>query len=187
MRLGSMGRAVPGFRMVILDENFEEVAPGGSGQIAIDIANSPLYHFQGYQGGAESPLHGDYFLTGDTAELGSDGIFTFMGRADDVILSAGYRIGPFDVESCLIEHPAVVESAVIGKPDEERGEIVKAFVVLRAGYNGSPEQADELRQLVRRRLSSHSYPREIEFVDALPKTPSGKVQRFILRSKEVGR
>ncbi|MBI06253.1 MAG: AMP-binding protein [Rhodospirillaceae bacterium] len=187
MRLGSMGRAVPGFRMVILDENFEEVAPGGSGQIAIDIANSPLYHFQGYQGGAESPLHGDYFLTGDTAELGLDGIFTFMGRADDVILSAGYRIGPFDVESCLIEHPAVVESAVIGKPDEERGEIVKAFVVLRAGYNGSPQQADELRQLVRRRLSSHSYPREIEFVDALPKTPSGKVQRFILRSKEVGR
>ncbi len=184
MRPGSMGKAVPGFRIVILDGNFEEVAPGGSGQIAIDTANSPLYHFQGYLGGAESPLHGDYFLTGDTAELGEDSIFTFMGRADDVILSAGYRIGPFDVESCLIEHPAVAESAVIGKPDAERGEIVKAFVVLRAGHNGSPELADELRQLARTRLSTHSFPREIEFTDALPKTPSGKVQRFVLRQRE---
>jgi acetyl-CoA synthetase len=184
-RPGSMGMAMPGFRVVILDENFEEVAPGGSGQIAIDIGASPLYHFQGYRGGAEAPIHGGYYLSGDTAELGEDGIFTFMGRADDVILSAGYRIGPFDVESCLIEHPAVAESAVIGKPDSERGEIVKAFVVLRAGHNGSPELADELRNLARTRLSTHSFPREIEFTDSLPKTPSGKVQRFVLRQRET--
>ena len=124
MRPGSMGLSVPGFRMVVLDENFNEVAPGGSGQIAVDTANSPLFTFQGYRDHDESPMYGDYYLTGDTAELGADGIFTFLGRGDDVILSAGYRIGPFDVESCLIELPAVAESAVIGKPDEERGEIV---------------------------------------------------------------
>ena len=102
---------------------------------------------------------------------------------DDIILSAGYRIGPFDVESCLIEHPAVVESAVIGKPDSERGEIVVAYVVPGPGHNGSPELAEELSQFTKSRLSAHAYPRQVIFVDQLPKTPSGKIQRFILRER----
>lgn len=110
---------------------------------------------------------------------------SFIGRADDVITSSGYRIGPFDVESALIEHPAVSEAAVIGVPDPERTEIVKAFVVLSKGFEGTPALADELSQHVKRRLSAHAYPRAIDFVDALPKTPSGKIQRFVLRKMEA--
>ncbi len=106
---------------------------------------------------------------------------------DQRITSAGYRIGPFEVESCLIEHPAVAESAVIGKPDPERTELVKAYVVLRPGNAPNSELTTELEQFVKQRLSAHAYPREIEFVDALPKTPSGKIQRFLLRQQEVER
>ena len=106
-----------------------------------------------------------------------------MARSDDVITSVGYRIGPFDVESVLIEHPAVAEVAVVGKPDPERTEIVKAFVVLRKGQEASDTLAEELQKLVRTRLSLHAYPREIEFIGELPKTPSGKVQRFVLRQR----
>ncbi len=109
------------------------------------------------------------------------------GGGDDIITSAGYRIGPFDVESCLIEHPAVAETAVIGKPDPERTEIVKAFVVLKQGYTASPELAEELQQLVKHRLAAHAYPREVQFVYELPKTPSGKIQRFLLRQQESGK
>ncbi|MDP7342605.1 MAG: AMP-binding protein [Alphaproteobacteria bacterium] len=183
LRPGSMGVALPGFRMAILNDDFEEVGPGESGILAVDTARSPLYTFQGYRDHVEPHLHGPYYLTGDTAELGPGGSLTFLGRADDIILSAGYRIGPFDVESCLIEHPAVAESAVIGKPDAERGEIVVAFVVLRSGHTGSPELTGELQQHTRSRLSAHAYPREVTFVEALPKTPSGKIQRFLLRQQ----
>ena len=183
---GSMGLPLPGFRVVLLDENFSEVGPGQTGQVAIDRDHSPLYWFAGYwHQESTSSYAGPYYLTGDTAELGSDGTFTFVGRADDVITSAGYRIGPFEVESCLIEHPAVAESAVIGKPDPERTELVKAFVVLRPGYTPTPQLTTELEQFVKQRLSAHAYPREIKFVDALPKTPSGKIQRFLLRQQEV--
>ena len=110
-----------------------------------------------------------------------DGHFYFVARNDDIITSAGYRIGPFDVESALVEHPAVVEAAVVGKPDAERTEIVKAFVILQAGYAPDTALADELAAHVKRRLSAHAYPREIEFVTALPKTATGKIQRFKLR------
>jgi len=185
---GSMGRPLPGFRVVLLDEHFHEESPGQTGQVAIDRALSPLYWFPGYwQQETTSCYHGPYYLTGDTAELSEDGTFTFVGRADDVITSAGYRIGPFEVESCLIEHPAVAESAVIGKPDSERTELVKAYVVLRPGNAPTPELTTELEQFVKQRLSAHAYPREIEFVDALPKTPSGKIQRFLLRQQAVER
>jgi acetyl-CoA synthetase len=126
---------------------------------------------------------GEYYLTGDSVERDDDGSFSFVGRSDDVISSAGYRIGPFDVESSLIEHEAVLESAVVGRPDAERGAIVKAFVVLRDGHRGSDELGEALRLLVKRRLGAHAYPREIVFVDALPKTPSGKIQRFLLREQ----
>ena len=183
---GSMGLPLPGYRVVLLDEQFHELDPGQSGQLAIDRTRSPLYWFPGYwQQETTSCYHGPYYLTGDTAELSSDGTFTFVGRADDVITSAGYRIGPFEVESCLIEHPAVAESAVVGKPDPERTELVKAFVVLRPGYEPTPELSTELEQFVKQRLSAHAYPREIAFVDSLPKTPSGKIQRFLLRQQEA--
>ncbi len=183
---GSMGLPLPGFRVVLLDDRFHELRAGRAGQIAIDCAQSPLYWFSGYwQQETASCFHGPYYLTGDTAELAEDGSFTFVGRADDLITSAGYRIGPFDVESCLIEHPAVAESAVVGKPDPERTERVKAFVVLRPSHSPSPELVAELQQFVKQRLAAHAYPREIEFVDDLPKTPSGKIQRFVLRQREV--
>jgi len=185
---GSMGLPLPGFRVALLDEQFQELGPNAVGQIAIDRARSPLYWFTGYwQQETTSCYHGPYYLTGDTAELSADGSLTFVGRADDLITSSGYRIGPFDVESCLIEHPAVAESAVIGKPDPERTERVKAFVVLRAGCDASEELVAELQQFVKQRLAAHAYPREIEFVDELPKTPSGKIQRFLLRQREIER
>jgi acetyl-CoA synthetase len=185
---GSMGRPLPGFQVALLDEHFHEIGPDHTGQIAINRDRSPLYWFPGYwQQATTSCYHGPYYLTGDTAELSEDGTLTFVGRADDVITSAGYRIGPFEVESCLIEHPAVAESAVIGKPDPERTEVVKAYVVLRPGNAPSSELTTELEQFVKQRLSAHVYPREIEFVDALPKTPSGKIQRFLLRQQEVER
>jgi len=183
---GSMGLPLPGFRAVLVDERYRELGAGEVGQIAIDRTRSPLYWFPGYwQQETTACYHGPYYLTGDTAELAEDGSFTFVGRADDLITSAGYRIGPFDVESCLIEHPAVSESAVVGKPDPERTELVKAFVVLGSDHAPSPELVVELQQFVKQRLAAHAYPRAIEFVDELPKTPSGKIQRFVLRQREV--
>ena len=110
---------------------------------------------------------------------------SFVGRADDIIISSAYRIGPYEVESALIEHPAVMEAAVVGKPDPERTELVKAFVVLNSDYQPAPELAEELQQFVKTRLAAHAYPREIEFIEHLPKTPSGKLQRFILRQQEI--
>jgi acetyl-CoA synthetase len=170
----------------MLDDQFHEIGPGQSGQLAIDRTQSPLYWFSGYwQQETTSYYHGPYYLTGDKVEMNDDGTFTFIGRSDDIIKSAGYRIGPFEVESCLIEHPAVAESAVIGKPDPKRNEVVKAFVVLHAGYEPLPELASELQKFVKQRLAAHAYPREVEFVTALPKTPSGKIQRFILRQQEM--
>jgi len=128
-----------------------------------------------------------YYRTGDNVELEPDGSVSFIGRADDVITSSGYRIGPFDVESALIEHPAVLEAAVIGVPDPERTEIVKAFITLKPGFPPTDALREELQQHVRARLSSHAYPRAIDFVDELPKTPSGKLQRFLLRRAEAAR
>ena len=120
-------------------------------------------------------------FTGDTMLQDEDGHFFFVGRNDDIITSSGYRIGPFDVESVVIEHPAVAEVAVIGKPDPVRTEVVKAVIVLKQGVAGTEALKAEIQNMVRQRLSTHSYPREIDFVVALPKTPSGKIQRFILR------
>jgi acyl-coenzyme A synthetase/AMP-(fatty) acid ligase len=159
-----------------------EVGPGTPGRLAIDTRSSPLYWFLGYEGKG-SPLEGPYYITGDMAEIDEDGCITFSGRDDDIILSAGYRIGPFDVESCLIEHPAVTESGVVGKLDAERGEVVVAFVVLHPDHPASSDLARELQTHTRERLSAHAYPREVIFVDALPKTPSGKIQRFVLRKQ----
>lgn len=183
VQAGAAGYALPGYRAVILDDKDNELPPGIPGMLAMDLAQSPLYFFPGYWQQDEQPFRGRYYLTGDTAELNPDGSISFIGRDDDVITSSGYRIGPFDVESSLIEHPAVAETAVVGKPDPKRTQIVKAFVVLRDGHEASDTLADELAGFVKQRLAAHAYPREIEFMKELPKTPSGKIQRFLLRQR----
>lgn len=185
VRPGSAGFPMPGYRMVVLDEAGRELGPNQPGILAVDIANSPLRWFDGYHQAETPAIAGGYYRTGDTVEYEPDGSVSFIGRADDVIASAGYRIGPFDVESALIEHPAVNEAAVVGVPDPQRTEIVKAFVVLASAYQGSEALAEELAQHVKKRLSAHAYPREVDFVTELPKTPSGKIQRFLLRKAEV--
>ncbi|RON63114.1 AMP-binding protein [Pseudomonas fluorescens] len=187
VHVGTAGFASPGHRLVVLDENLEELPAGKPGILAIDRTQSPLFWFAGYLDTTTQTFADNYYLSGDTVELNPDGSISFVGRSDDVITTSGYRVGPFDVESALIEHPAVIESAVVGKPDPERTELVKAFVVLSAEYHASPELAEILCQHVRRRLAAHSYPREIEFVSELPKTPSGKLQRFILRNQEIAK
>jgi acetyl-CoA synthetase len=126
---------------------------------------------------------GEWICTGDLARRDADGYLWFEGRSNDIIKSAGYRIGPFEVESAILKHGAVAEAAVVGKPDVSRGEIVKAYVVLKSGRAASPALADELRELVKRDLGRHQYPREIEFIAELPKTQTGKIQRFVLRER----
>ncbi|QHG66071.1 acyl-CoA synthetase [Pseudomonas putida] len=187
VHLGSAGFAIPGHRIVVLDEQCNELAAGQPGILAVDREQSPLCWFGGYHGLPTKAFVGKYYLSGDTVELNPDGSISFVGRSDDVITTSGYRVGPFDVESALIEHPAVIEAAVIGKPDPERTELIKAFVVLASDYQGSAELEETLRQHVRQRLYAHAYPREIDFVSELPKTPSGKLQRFILRNQEVAK
>jgi acetyl-CoA synthetase len=187
VHLGSAGFAIPGHRIVVLDEQGQELPAGQPGILAVDREQSPLCWFGGYHGLPTKAFSGKYYLSGDTVELNQDGSISFVGRSDDVITTSGYRVGPFDVESALIEHPAVIEAAVIGKPDPERTELIKAFVVLAKGHVGSAELEETLRQHVRQRLYAHAYPREIEFVSELPKTPSGKLQRFILRNQEVAK
>jgi acetyl-CoA synthetase len=185
VRPGSMGHPLPGFRVVVVDDAYREVGPGVVGQIAIDTEHSPLFPFKGYFQDpvrtAERYAGGHYYLTGDLASYDAEGYFSFSARSDDIIKSAGYRIGPFEVESALVAHPAVAEAAVVGKPDAQRGHIVKAFVVLRPGYAAGDDLATELGQFVKTRLAAHAYPREVAFVESLPKTPSGKVQRYLLR------
>ncbi|QXH45220.1 AMP-binding protein [Pseudomonas xanthosomatis] len=187
VRPGSAGFAIPGHRIVVVDEQGFELPAGQPGILAVDREQSPLCWFGGYHGLPTKAFVGKYYLSGDTVELNPDGSISFVGRSDDVITTSGYRVGPFDVESALIEHPAVIEAAVIGKPDPQRTELIKAFVVLAKGYAGSPELEETLRQHVRQRLYAHAYPREIEFVSELPKTPSGKLQRFILRNQEIAK
>jgi acetyl-CoA synthetase len=184
----SMGIASPGFRVVVLGEEGEELGPGGEGEIAIDVVASPLYWYRGYyrdpERTAERFRHGDrYYLTADAASVGEDGLLHFASRADDVITSSGYRIGPFEVESALIAHASVAEVAVIGTPDELRGEAVTAFVVPAPSAEGTPELAEELQLFVKSRLAKHLYPRHVVFVEELPRTPSGKVRRTELRER----
>ncbi len=183
VRPGSAGLPMPGFRLAVVTDEGVPVAQGEQGILAVHLKDSPLFFFDGYLNREGQDWVGDWYLTGDTVEQNDDGTISFVGRSDDVITSSGYRIGPFDVESCLLEHDAVAESAVVGKPDPERGEIVKAFVILHPGKAGSEDLAEELRQHVRNRLGKHAFPREIAFPESLPKTPSGKIQRFILRKE----
>ncbi len=180
---GAAGLPLPGLSMAILDDDLNVQPPNTPGVLAVHIPTSPLYTFGGYWKAETPNVRGDWYITGDTMQQDADGHFSFVGRNDDIITSAGYRIGPFDVESVVMEHPAVAEVAVIGKPDPQRTEIVKAVIVLKAGVEASEALKEEIQQMVRKRLSTHAYPREIDFVAALPKTPSGKIQRFVLRGE----
>jgi acetyl-CoA synthetase len=181
IKSGAAGLPMPGFKLAILDENLVEQPPNEPGVLAVSISQSPLYTFTGYWRAETPSVRGNWYITGDTMMKDEDGYFFFVGRNDDIITSSGYRIGPFDVESVVMEHSAVAEVAVIGKPDPVRTEIVKAVIVLKSGVEGTEALKVEIQQMVRQRLSTHSYPREIDFVASLPKTPSGKIQRFILR------
>ena len=186
---GSMGTTLPGWTVEILCEDSLAIAATGElGRVAIDIPKCAAMPFMGYHNAPETTAarltaDGRWYLTGDTASRDEDGYFWFLSRDDDVIIMAGYRIGPFEVESVLIEHSAVAEAAVVGVPDELRGEVVEAFVALRPGIQASDELADELKEHVKTGFAAHAYPRAVHFVDALPRTPSGKVQRFVLRNR----
>src|SRR5699024_5762591 len=175
--------ASPGHRVVVLDDEQNELAPGIPGELAVDLDASPLCWFQGYKGMDTDAFKGKYYLTGDTVELNEDGSISFVGRADDVIVTSGYRVGPFEVESALVEHEAVMEAAVVGKPDAKRGEIIKAVVVLNADYKVCTELQEALQDHVKVRLAAHAFPREVEFVDSLPKTPSGKYSALFCVTK----
>ena len=184
---GSMGHPMPGWGAEVLLPDRDEVAPAGTpGRVAIDMAASPLMWFTAY-GGAPSRTSdryspdGRWYYTGDAGLRDSEGYFFFSARDDDVIIMAGYRIGPFEVESVMLEHPDVIEVAVVGVPDELRGEVIEAFVVLRPGVGPTDELATALQQHVKQRYAAHAYPRSVHFLSELPKTPSGKVQRFVLR------
>ena len=179
----SAGLPMPGFALAVLDDSLRQVPRGTAGVLAVDRKASPLFHFDGYHKAATPALTEDWYVTGDTMMQDADGYFFFVGRNDDVITSAGYRIGPFDVESAAMERAEVAEVAVVGKPDPERTEIVKAWIVLRAGVAPSEALKADIQAHVRARLGAHAYPREIEFTTELPKTPSGKVQRFLLRQR----
>lgn len=185
---GSMGYPLPGWAATILAEADDEELPAGSvGRVAVDVAGSPAMTFHEYQDPAQTASRfagdGRYYLLGDLGSKGEDGAFRFAARDDDVILMAGYRIGPFEVESVLSTHESIAESAAVAAPDAERGEVLEAFVVLRAGYNGSSDLAADIQAHVKKNYAAHAYPRTVHFVEQLPKTPSGKIQRFVLREQ----
>lgn len=190
-RPGAIGRPYPGHRIALLDDDGEPVPPGEVGEIALhryDIhGDADPVLFLGYWNRPEATqarFSGDWWRTGDLATMDEDGYYWYRGRADDMFKSAGYRIGPSEVENCLIGHPAVVNAAVVPKPDPERGNLVKAYVVLAPGHEPGPALVEELQQHVRGRLAPYEYPKEISFIDELPMTTTGKVQRRVLRLRE---
>ena len=191
VRPGSMGKPTPGFDVRVIDHDGQELPAGREGDIAVKVApERPLGMFVEYWRNPEATAasyRGYCYVTGDRAQQDEDGYLWFVGRADDVILSASYRIGPFEVESALVEHPAVMEAAVVGSPDEIRGQMVKAFVILAPNHQPSEALALALQEHVRKVTAPYKYPREIEFVTELPKTVSGKIRRVELREREIAR
>ncbi|QLG27552.1 AMP-binding protein [Halorarum halophilum] len=184
---GSMGKPTPGLGTTIIDTQEEtEVETGEIGEIAVPVGNPGI--FDGYFEKPrldEKTFSGDYYRTGDLASRDEDGYFFFEGRADDIILSAGYRIGPFEVEDALVSHEAVAEAAAVASPHDERGNVVKAYVVLADGYTGSEDLTGELQEYMKEETAPYKYPRRVEYVDELPKTSSGKTRRIELREREV--
>ena len=197
-RPGSMGRAYPGHRIAVIDNDGNQCPRGTAGDVAVhrlDVHGHPdPVFFLGYWGNdaaTGAKFTGDpsssWCRTGDTAVMDADGYLWYQGRSDDVFKSAGYRIGPSEIENCLVKHPAVANAAVVPKPDAERGAVVKAYVVLASGFSGDAALTEALQAHVRARLAPYEYPKEIEFIDALPMTTTGKVQRRVLRLQEVER
>jgi acetyl-CoA synthetase len=197
-RAGSMGRGYPGHRVAVIDAAGRVLPPGEAGDVAVhrrDVHGHPdPVFFLGYwkrEDATRAKFTGDpnnsWCRTGDMAVQDQDGYLWYQGRADDMFKAAGYRIGPSEVENCLVKHPAVANAAVVPKPDAERGAVVKAYVVLAAGFNGDAALIEQLQQHVRGRLAPYEYPKEIEFIDALPMTTTGKVQRRVLRLQEQER
>ena len=187
IRPGSMGKPIPGVKAAIVDNEGNEVPPYTMGNLAIGKGwPSMMRGFGITQQKYESYfMPGDWYVSGDSAYMDEDGYFWFQGRIDDVIMTSGERVGPFEVESKLIEHAAVAEAGVIGIPDPVRGEIIKAFIALRVGYEPSDELKEEIRQFVKKGLAAHAAPRQIEFRDKLPKTRSGKIMRRVLKAWEL--
>ena len=189
LKQGSMGKPLPGWSALVLKEKEDVPAADGElGRVAIELKDSPLAWFTGYiddtQKSAEKFAgNGRWYLTGDAGRRDEDGYYHFSSRDDDVIIMAGYRIGPFEIESIIATHPAVSECAVIAVPDSTRGEVLEFYVVLQTGEEKSPEVVKSIQDWVKTRYAAHAFPRQVHFVDALPKTPSGKVQRFILRQR----
>jgi acetyl-CoA synthetase len=186
---GSIGRPYPGHRVAVIDEQGNEVPRGELGEIAVKKDNDPVFFLEYWKNpqATKDKFIGDWGCTGDQGRMDEDGYLWYQGRSDDVIKSAGYRIGPAEIESCLVKHPAVANAAVIGKPDATRGAIVKAFIVLQPGHLPSEALVEQIQAHVRGRLAPYEYPREVEFIDALPMTTTGKVQRKELRKLEESR
>lgn len=183
---GSMGRPIPGHTVAIIDDDGNEVAPGTEGQIAVRSPDPVMMlKYWNNPEATERKYRGDWLLTGDQGRMDNDGYFWFVGRDDDVITSAGYRIGPGEIEDCLTKHPAVSLAAAIGVPDPLRTEIIKVFVKLKPDRVGSAALEEDIRTFVKARLSPHEYPRMIEFVDELPLTSTGKIRRKDLRDREA--
>jgi len=183
---GSMGRPVPGHEVAVVGEDGHHVADGETGEIAARRPDPVMFlEYWGRPEATAAKFRGDWLLTGDTGRRDGDGYFWFAGRSDDVITSAGYRIGPGEIEDCLIRHPAVAMAAAIGVPDPVRTERVKAYVVLKEGHAASETLAAEIQTFVKTKLAAHEYPREVAFIDALPMTATGKIMRRELRRREV--
>jgi acetyl-CoA synthetase len=183
-KLGAMGKAVPGHVVSVIDGEGRARKPGEFGQIAVKRPDPVMFlEYWGRPEATRDKFIGDWMLTGDQGVMDDQGYITFVGRDDDVITSSGFRIGPGEIEDCLIRHPAVALAAAVGKPDAVRTEIVKAFIVLKPGHTASDALATEIQSFVRTRLSAHEYPREVAFIDALPMTTTGKVIRRLLREK----
>jgi acetyl-CoA synthetase len=183
-RPGIMGKAVPGHELAIVSDAGEVLPYGTFGNIAVKRPDPVMFlKYWNNEAATQKKFAGDWLLTGDTGEMDEDGWIRFVGRDDDVITSSGYRIGPGEIEDCLIKHPAVAMAGVIGKPDAQRTEIVKAYIILKQDVEPSDSLAKEIADFVKIRLAAHEYPREIEFVDALPMTTTGKVIRRELRAR----
>jgi acetyl-CoA synthetase len=181
-----MGKPMPGWDVQLLDEDEQPVAQGERGEICLRARSNPHYPL-GYwrnEEASEETFGGEWFHSKDAAMVDEDGYIWYAGRADDVIIAAGYRIGPFEVESACLEHEAVHEAAAVASPDELKGNVVKAFIVLAEGHERSDELAEDIKRFVRQRLSAYAYPRRVEFVADLPKTLTGKIRRIELRERE---
>jgi acetyl-CoA synthetase len=187
VRPGSIGRPVPGHEVAVIDAEGRELPPGGTGDIAVRAPDPVMFlrYWNRPEATAEK-FRGDWLVTGDLGRRDEDGYLWFVGRSDDVITSAGYRIGPGEIEDCLIKHPAVAMAAVVGVPDPVRTEVVKAFIVPAPGVVPTEALKAEVQDFVRTRLAAHEYPRLVEFVDSLPMTTTGKIMRRVLRERDRG-